>query len=133
MELYNTVQEIHAELEEWRLDSPNLNVTKMKPAEREYLIGFASIGLHFVYHNALIMIHRVPVFLNYIITARGESKKLESVTKAHASKSTAIGAQAARDTLKIVNNMPWGDIAWTWYVQRSSLSLSIHINLIAHS
>jgi hypothetical protein len=28
--------------------------------------------------------------------------------------STAICVQAARDTLKLVNNLPWGDIAWIW-------------------
>jgi hypothetical protein len=114
VEIYKTVKELHAELEEWKRDSPNLSEPKMKSAENDNLLGFASIGLHFVYHNAMIMIHRVPLFLNYIITAREYPEKLESVSKAHASRSAAIGAQAARETLKIVNNMPWGDIAWTW-------------------
>lgn len=114
VEIYKTVKELHAELEEWKKGSPALDDLQMRSAGRDFLFGFASIGLHFVYHNALIMIHRVPLFVNYIITAKEESETLESISKAHASKSAAIGAQAARDTLKIVNNMPWGDIAWTW-------------------
>ncbi|KAJ5774236.1 hypothetical protein N7457_009132 [Penicillium paradoxum] len=114
VEIYKTVKELHSDLEEWKRDSPNLGELTLKVGERDFLFGFASIGLHFVYHNALIMIHRVPLFLNYVITAREESEELESISKARAAKSTAIGTQAARDTLKIVNSMPWGDIAWTW-------------------
>jgi hypothetical protein len=115
-EIYKTVKELHAELEEWRLDSPPISEPKpkLKSAERDFLFGFASLGLHFVYHNALIMIHRVPLFLNYLVMARDEPEELRSLSKAHAAKSGAIGAQAARDTLKLINNMPWGDIAWTW-------------------
>jgi hypothetical protein len=114
VEIYKTVRELHVELEEWNLDSPALSDAKMKSSEGEFLFGFASLGLHFVYHNALIMIHRVPLFINYIVTARNESEELQSLSKARAAKSGAIGAQAARDTLKLINNMPWGDIAWTW-------------------
>ncbi|OQE08396.1 hypothetical protein PENVUL_c010G07479 [Penicillium vulpinum] len=114
IEIYNTIKELDAELEEWRRQSPTLTEQEIKHTEADYLFGFASIGLRFVYHNALIMIHRVPIFVNYMITARKESGKIESISKAHAAKSAAISAQAARDTLKIVNNMPWGDIAWTW-------------------
>lgn len=114
VEIYKTVKELHAELEEWKRKSPTLAQPEIKYTERDFLFGFASIGLHFVYHNAVIMIHRVPIFLNYMITARKESEEVVSISKAHALKSGAIGAQAARDTLKVVNNMPWGDIAWTW-------------------
>lgn len=113
-EIYKTIKELYAELEEWKRKSPTLTGPKIKHTERDFLFGFASIGLHFVYHNAVIMIHRVPIFLNYMITARKESEQVKSISKAHALKSAAIGAQAARDTLKVVNNMPWGDIAWTW-------------------
>jgi hypothetical protein len=116
LEIYKTVEELHAELEEWRLDCPPItepNLT-LKSAERDFLLGFASLGLHFVFHNALIMIHRVPIFLNYLLMARDEPEELQALSKAHAAKSGAIGAQAARDTLKLINNMPWGDIAWTW-------------------
>ena len=114
VEIYKTVKELYAELEQWKRESPALAEPEMKPTERDFLFGFASIGLHFVYQNAVIMIHRVPIFLNYMITARKEPEKVQAISKAHASRSAAIGAQAARDTLKVVNNMPWGDIAWTW-------------------
>ncbi|CAI7664438.1 unnamed protein product [Penicillium bialowiezense] len=114
IEIYRTVKELHAELEEWNLDSPPLSDHQVKTEERDFLYGFAALGLRFVYYNALIMIHRVPLFINYIVTARNEPEKLQALSKAHAAKSGAIGAQAARETLKLINNMPWGDIAWTW-------------------
>ncbi|KAJ5327448.1 uncharacterized protein N7506_010550 [Penicillium brevicompactum] len=114
IEIYRTVKELHAELEEWNLDSPPLSEHQVKIDERDFLYGFASLGLRFVYHNALIMIHRVPLFINYIVTARNEPERLQALSKAHAAKSGAIGTQSARDTLKLINNMPWGDIAWTW-------------------
>ncbi|KAJ5163086.1 Transcription factor [Penicillium coprophilum] len=114
VEIYRTVKELDAELEEWKGENPSLTEPDMKHTERDFLFDFASIGLHFVYQNALIMIHRVPIFLNYMITASKESEKVVAISKAHASKSSAISSQAARDTLKVVNNMPWGDIAWTW-------------------
>ncbi|KGO41313.1 Transcription factor, fungi [Penicillium expansum] len=130
-EIYKTVKELHEELEEWKRGSPTLNEPQMKPTERDFLFGFAAIGLHFVYHNALMMIHRIPIFLNYMVTARKESEKVQSISKAHASRSAAIAAQAARDTLKVVNNMPWGDIAWTWsllyYVFLAASTLFSHI------
>ncbi|KGO76509.1 Transcription factor, fungi [Penicillium italicum] len=113
-EIYKTVKELYAELEEWKRGSATLNEPETKHTERNFLFGFATLGLRFVYHNALIMVHRVPIFLSFMITARKESEKVQSISKAHASRSAAIGTQAARDTLKIVNNIPWGDIAWTW-------------------
>lgn len=114
-EIYQTVKELHAELEEWRKDYPFSEMPKLKVAESDFLFGFASVGLHFVYYNALIMIHRIPLLLNYLILARkDESEELKSLSKAKAAKSAIICVTAARDTLKMVNNMPWGDIAWLW-------------------
>lgn len=114
-EIYQIVNDLHIELDEWRKDYPFGDVPKLNTAERDFLFGFASIGLHFVYYNALIMIHRIPLLMNYLISANeDESDEMKYLSKAQASKSSRICATAARDTLKLVNNMPWGDIAWLW-------------------
>lgn len=114
-EIYETVKELNAELEAWKKDYPFAEVPKLKGAESDFLFGFASVGLHFVYYNALIMIHRIPLLLNFLITKReGDPEELVSLSKASASKSALICVTAARDTLRLVNNMPWGDIAWLW-------------------
>lgn len=114
VEIYKTVRELHTELEEWNVDSPALGEPKIRSGERDFLFGFATIGLHFVYHNSLIMIHRIPLLLNYIAMARNEPEELQSISKAHGAKSAAIAAQASRDSLKLIDYMPWGDISWTW-------------------
>lgn len=113
-EIYRTVKELHAELEEWRKDYPFDEEPKRKGAEKEFLYGFAGIGLHFIYYNALIMIHRIPLVLNHLVSSREDSEGLEPISKSQAAKSGAICVKAARDTLKMVNDMPWGDIAWIW-------------------
>ncbi|KAJ5765447.1 hypothetical protein N7520_005006 [Penicillium odoratum] len=114
-EIYETVKELNAELEKWKKDYPFSEIPKFRGAETDFLFGFASVGLHFVYYNALIMIHRVPLLLHYLITRREEeSDELKSLSKAFAAKSGLICTTAARDTLRMVNNMPWGDIAWLW-------------------
>ncbi|KAJ6136291.1 hypothetical protein N7512_001451 [Penicillium capsulatum] len=113
-ETYQTVKELHSELEEWRKDYPFTEEPKRKAAESEFLFGFASIGLHFIYYNALIMIHRIPLVLNYLISSRDEPEEMKALSRAQAAKSGVICVQAARDTLSMVNNMPWGDIAWVW-------------------
>lgn len=113
-EIYQVVNELHAELEDWRKDYP-LEAPERKIAQTDFLFGFGAIGLHLVYYNALIMIHRIPLLLSYMISSREEdSEELKSFSKARASKSAVICVTAARDTLKLVNNMPWGDIAWIW-------------------
>lgn len=114
VETYKIVWELHAELEEWNYNSPALDEPKPRSAERDFLFGLAIMGLHFVYHNSLIMIHRVPLLLNYIAITRNEPEELQSISKAEAVKSGTIAAQAARDSLKLIDNMPWGDVGWTW-------------------
>lgn len=114
-EIYQTVKALHAELEDWKKDYPLDDDPKLQADESDFLFGFASIGLQFVYYNALIMIHRIPLLLHYLIGQREETPpELKLLSIANASKSGVICVQAARDTLKIVNNMPWGDIAWIW-------------------
>jgi hypothetical protein len=128
-EIYQSVKELDAELRAWRKDYPFEDNPRQKVAEPNFLMGFAAIGLHFVYYNALIMTHRIPLLLNYLITERAGPKELKSLSKAQAAKSSVICVTAARDTLKMVNNMPWGDIAWVWYVNRSFCSRLVSLQI----
>ncbi|KAJ5174971.1 uncharacterized protein N7482_000848 [Penicillium canariense] len=130
-DIYQSVKELDAELREWRKDYCLDENPRQKVAEANFLSGFASIGLHFVYYNALIMVHRIPLLLNYLINERKEPKELKALSKAYAAKSSVICVTAARDTLKMVNNMPWGDIAWVWsllyYVFLAAATIFSHI------
>lgn len=118
-EIYNTVKDLHVELEQWKHQYP-FKEPKRNVDESESLFAFASVGVHFIYYNAVIMIHRVPLLLKYAYsrTQPNVSGKRQNDMKAlsdtEASKSAVICVQAARDTLTLVNNMPWGNIAWIW-------------------
>lgn len=116
-ELCQTVKELHAELEEWRnanpIDSSHLDQIKGDG----FLAGFASIGLQLVYYNCLIMIHRLPLVLYYY------ARRFENESRIHFDPrwfgdqphvSASVCVQAARETLRLVNSMPWGDVAWIW-------------------
>ncbi|OOQ86706.1 putative C6 transcription factor [Penicillium brasilianum] len=130
-EIYQSVKELDAELREWRRDYPFDDDPRQKVAEPNFLMGFAAIGLHFAYFNALIMVHRIPLLLNYLINEREEPPELKALSKAHAAKSSVICVTAARNTLRMVNNMPWGDIAWVWsllyYIFLAAATIFSHI------
>lgn len=119
-EIYQTVRELHAELKNWKHEHPFLNEPKQHVDEDDFLFGFACVGLHFVYYNALIMIHRIPLLLNsayshsYPNASGKRQNDIKPLSNSQASASASICVQAARDTLKLVNNMPWGNTSWIW-------------------
>lgn len=116
-EVCQTVKGLHAEFEEWSNANPFDNSKLQQVADDGFLMGFASVGLQLVYYNSLIMIHRMPLMLYHY------SLYLETKSPIHfdprwfgeqSRASAAVCVQAARNTLKLVNTMPWGDIAWIW-------------------
>ncbi|KAI9038551.1 transcription factor domain-containing protein [Aspergillus affinis] len=113
------VRELHTELEEWKSADPfSQQNLKQRGAGDDFLMGFACAGLQFVYYNCLIMIHRLPLVIHFAYMHRlasgGRVQPDSMMILSQASASTVICAQAARDTLKLVNNLPWGDVAWIW-------------------
>ncbi|KAF7716833.1 Fungal specific transcription factor [Penicillium ucsense] len=113
-EIYKSVKELDLQLKAWRKDYPSHEDTRHATSQSNPLLMFGTIALDFVYYNALIMTHRIPILLNYLITDRGHLHEIETLDKAQTAKSLVICAGAARDTLKMVNNMSWGDVAWIW-------------------
>ncbi|OJJ46916.1 hypothetical protein ASPZODRAFT_15606 [Penicilliopsis zonata CBS 506.65] len=130
-----TVVELSRELEEWRRDHPFEMHVKQRPSGKDFLLGFASIGIQLVYYNALIMVNRFPSLL--CLCYRSDPMNASSMRHItpqlakQTSTSTAICMQAARDTLALVNSMPWGDIAWIWsllyYVFHAVMTLFINL------
>lgn len=111
------VKELHAELEEWRNANPIDNTNLKQVNGDNFLSGFASVGLQLVYYNCLIMIHRMPLVLGHYARYLGNTTQIHFdlrwfADQSHVSSSVCV--QAARETLRLVNNMPWGDIAWLW-------------------
>ncbi|EPS30250.1 hypothetical protein PDE_05201 [Penicillium oxalicum 114-2] len=113
-EIYQSVHELDLELAAWRKDFPSHENSWQPTSQANPLVGFGTIALDFVYYNALMMTHRIPILLNYLIVDRGHPSEIETVDKARTAKSMIICANASRETLKMVNNMSWGDVAWIW-------------------
>ncbi|PWY78530.1 hypothetical protein BO94DRAFT_180223 [Aspergillus sclerotioniger CBS 115572] len=117
-EIYDNIRELHEELEEWkRVNSFEFRM-KQRGAGEDFLIGFASAGLQFVYYNTMIMIHRLPLMIQFASAhyiAKGDPPPMDhDLIMREATASSAVCVQAARDTVRLVNNLPWGDIAWIW-------------------
>ncbi|KAI9376711.1 fungal-specific transcription factor domain-containing protein [Aspergillus egyptiacus] len=110
------VHKLHAELQEWKGSSRVDTLFKQRGTGEDFLAGLASAGLFLIYYNSLIMIHRIPLWINSLYQSRAESvPELDLRLMLNQSSSSAtVCVQAARDTLKLVNNLPWGDIAWIW-------------------
>ncbi|KKK26598.1 hypothetical protein ARAM_003843 [Aspergillus rambellii] len=132
-EICEIVHDLHKELEGWRGPSQFDTLLKKRGSGDDFLVGFASAGLFLVYYNSLIMIHRLPLLINFAYQSN-----LDKVTHSDAllilsesSSSAAVCVQAARDTLKLVNNLPWGDIAWIWsllyYVFLAVMTIFVNI------
>lgn len=114
------IHKLHAELQEWKHSSQFDTLFKRQGTREEFLAGFASAALFLMYYNSLIMVHRLPLLLNVVYQSRAESIAETDfrLLLNQSSLSAAVCVQAARDTLKLVNNLPWGDIAWIWYFSR---------------
>ncbi|RLM01864.1 hypothetical protein CFD26_109143, partial [Aspergillus turcosus] len=134
-EVIKIVKELHAELEEWRAANTFDDQLKQGAAGEDFLRGFASAGMQFVYFNSLILIHRMPLVIQFIYRHRlangGSASDDANLILRESSSSIALCSEAARDTLRLVNNLPWGDIAWIWsllyYVFLAVMTIFINI------
>ncbi|RAH77307.1 hypothetical protein BO86DRAFT_383092 [Aspergillus japonicus CBS 114.51] len=132
--IFQDIRELHSELEEWKNANPFECRLKKRGTGQDFLLGFASAGLQFVYYNTMLMIHRLPVLLHFGCMdhiARGHPMDDYDLILSEATVSSEICVQAARDTLKLVNNLPWGDIAWIWsllyYVFLAVMNIFVNI------
>ncbi|GFF62404.1 hypothetical protein IFM62136_05339 [Aspergillus lentulus] len=134
-EVIKIVKELHAELGEWRAANTFDDQLKQGAAGEDFLRGFASAGMQFVYFNALILIHRMPLVMAFIYRQRlangGSASDDANLILRESSSSIAFCSEAARDTLRLVNNLPWGDIAWIWsllyYVFLAVMTIFVNI------
>ncbi|KAK9595800.1 transcription factor domain-containing protein [Aspergillus fumigatus Af293] len=134
-EVIKIVKKLHAELGEWRAANTFDDQLKQGAAGEDFLRGFASAGMQFVYFNSLILIHRMVLVIAFIYRQRlangGPAPDDANLILRESSSSIAFCSEAARDTLRLVNNLPWGDIAWIWsllyYVFLAVMTIFINI------
>lgn len=111
------VCELHAELEEWWENFPFKDPFGRGSTESDYLTKFSSVGLQAMYYNCLIMTHRIVPRINLIIMRTPRMWRSPSdiaTVERQTPISTSICLTAARDTLKLVNHVPWSDVALAW-------------------
>ncbi|EAU35473.1 conserved hypothetical protein [Aspergillus terreus NIH2624] len=134
-EVLEIVRELHQDLEKWKSESAFSQSMGQRGPGDDFLVGFATAGLQCLYYNSLIIVHRLPQMMNFAYMhrlANGSRMPFDyRRIMREAVASTAICVQAARDTLKLVNNLPWGDIAWIWsmlyYVFLAVMTIFVNI------
>ncbi|KAL6230423.1 hypothetical protein BDW75DRAFT_222787 [Aspergillus navahoensis] len=115
-DICETVHKLNAELQDWKSRSQFDTLFKQRGSGQDFLVGFASASLFLLYNNTLMMIHRVPVLINFAYQSRAERiPELDLRLMFNQSSSSAVlCVQAAREILKLINHLPWGDVAWIW-------------------
>ncbi|KAL2863838.1 transcription factor domain-containing protein [Aspergillus lucknowensis] len=113
-EICEMIHKLHAELESWKNGSRFDILFRHRGTGEDFLSGLASAGLFLLYYNSLIMIHRLPMLVNFVYQTRPDSIPEIDIRLIlnQCSTSAAVCVQAARDSLRLVNNLPWGDVAW---------------------
>ncbi|KAJ9236948.1 transcriptional regulator family: Fungal Specific TF [Paecilomyces variotii] len=112
-EIIATIKELNAELDEWKSNSQEIVHREQGNDERDFMFNLSRMALELAYYNAVIMVNRMPVLHDSFLVVHFPA----AVTRpyfAQALESNAICVQAARDSLRLMNTMPWGDVAWMW-------------------
>ncbi|KAL4990278.1 fungal-specific transcription factor domain-containing protein [Aspergillus falconensis] len=115
-DICETVHKLDAELQDWKSRSQFDTLLKQRGSGQDFLVGFASASLFLLYNNTLMMIHRIPMLINMVYQSRtGRIPELDLRLISNQSSSSAVlCVQAAREILKLINHLPWGDVAWIW-------------------
>ncbi|KKA22818.1 C6 transcription factor [Rasamsonia emersonii CBS 393.64] len=117
-EVRATVNKLSAELEKWKRDNPYISVPSSADAAKDDVELISRIGQRLSYYNSLIIIHRMP-FLHEVLVWRGHPS-LSGPNVDYKSiygesyESIQLCVQAARDSLKLINQLPWRDIGYAW-------------------
>ncbi|KAL4973906.1 fungal-specific transcription factor domain-containing protein [Aspergillus desertorum] len=115
-DICETVHKLDAELQKWKGRVQFDNLLKQRGSGQDFLVDFASASLFLLYNNTLMMIHRIPMIINFVYQSRAERipKADLRLILNQSSSSAVLCVQAAREILKLINHLPWGDVAWIW-------------------
>ncbi|KAL1847630.1 hypothetical protein Plec18170_008527 [Paecilomyces lecythidis] len=129
-EVIATINELNAELDEWKSKSLGILQTRQENDNQEFMFNLSRMALELTYYNAVIMVNRMPILHDSFLTAHFPS----AITRPYLTQalaSNAICVQAARDSLRLMNTMPWGDVAWMWallyYLFLSTIIIFVNI------
>lgn len=112
-EIIATINELNAELDKWKSNGQITIQRRKTMEEQDAMFKLSRMALQLAYYNAVIMVNRMPVLHDSFLAAHFPA----AITRPYLSQalaSNAICVQAARDSLKLMTTMPWGDVAWMW-------------------
>jgi hypothetical protein len=122
-EVRAAVYGLDAELEKWKRDNPYMDVLSSSSsptgaAGKEDVELIAKIGQRLAYYNSLIVVHRMP-FLHEVVEWSSLHPDSDSnidfkTVFAESYGSVEVCVQAARDSLKLIDLLPWRDVGYAW-------------------
>lgn len=119
-EVRATVNELSAELEKWKRENPYISISSSSAdAGKDDMELISRLGQRISYYNSLIMIHRMPFLREVLVWTRshpslsGPNVDFKSIF-GESYESIQLCVQAARDSLKLINQLPWRDIGYAW-------------------
>ncbi|KAL1966660.1 hypothetical protein VTN77DRAFT_4071 [Rasamsonia byssochlamydoides] len=117
-EVRATVAELNAELEKWKRENPYINASSPSGAGKDDMELIARLGQRLSYYNSLIIIHRMPLLHEMTAWSRLQQRVDPKVDFksifAESYESTQVCVQAARDSLKLIDQLPWRDVGYAW-------------------
>lgn len=122
-EVCKTVTKLSDQLRDWKREYSCLSYTPPKSKESKDLNRdeevkiVAHISEKLGYLNSIILINRMPLLfeiaaLKRTYPSRDASKHVSATSRHH----SLICLHAARDSLKLLDRLPWRDIGFSWWV-----------------
>ena len=135
-EVCKTVTKLNDQLSEWKRKYSCLSYTPPKSKESKDLNRdeevkiIAHISEKLGYLNSLILINRMPLLfevaaLKRMHPGRIAVKSVSATSRNH----NLICLHAARDSLKLLDRLPWRDVGFSWWVLSSMVSIDLGFEL----
>lgn len=120
MNIYESIADLNAQLEEWRRKLPLRIHSLYEPKEFSFPTSMARVTLQLCYYQVLTLINRVPLLLELHSSRNGQrqgwSQGCYEAPQIDQTSEAAICLDAARETLKLIKDIPCKDHCWTWLV-----------------
>jgi hypothetical protein len=133
MNINETLKDLNAQLEEWRRKLPLRIHSLYEAKESSFPTSLARVTLQIFYYQVLTLINRVPLLLGLQKWRRGQKLWFsqpfsEPLEMDLGSEAATVCVDAARESLKLIKDIPCKDHCWTWSV----LLRASHIDVADH-
>lgn len=121
----DTMKDLNAQLEEWRRKVPLRIHSLYEPKESKFSTSLARVRLQLCYYQVLTLINRFPLLLEFQRSPDGQTLRWSHARSEPSETNLALEASicinAARETLKLVKDIPHKEDYWIWLVWSRSM------------